>query len=55
METSLGEAIIKVCELQNEKRVYPEYDSVIEICKRENKSYQEVYQTIIKECSSHIN
>ena len=55
VETSLGEAIIKVCELQNEKRVYPEYDSVIEICKRKNKSYQEVYQTIIKECSSRIN
>lgn len=55
VETSLGEAMIKVCELQNEKRVYPEYDSVIEICKRENKSYQEVYQTIIRECNAQTN
>ena len=55
VETSLGEAIIKVCKLQSEKRVYPEYDSVIEICKRENKSYQEVYQTIIRECNSQTN
>ena len=49
VETSLGEAMVKVCELQNEKRVYPEYDSIIEICKNKNKSYQEVYQTIIQE------
>ena len=51
VQTSLGQAIVKVCELENEVRFYPEYDSVIEICKLKNKSYQEVYQTIIRECS----
>lgn len=50
IETSLGQAIVKVCELDDETRFYPEYDSVIEICKSKNKSYQEVYQTIIREC-----
>lgn len=50
VQTSLGEAVIKVCHLSKGIRVYPEYDSVIEICKNHNKSYQDVYQTIIKEC-----
>lgn len=50
IQTSLGEVVIKVCELSSGIRVYPEYDSVIEVCKNQNKSYQDVYQTIIKEC-----
>ena len=50
VETSLGEVVVKECYLQSGKRVYPEYDSVINICKEVNKSYQDVYQTIIKEC-----
>lgn len=55
IETSLGEVVIKECYLPSGQRIYPEYDSVIEICKKYNKSYQDVYQTIIKECSKHNN
>lgn len=51
METSLGKVKVKICELHSGKRVYPEYNSVIDLCKIHNKSYQDVYQTIIKECS----
>lgn len=50
VETSLGEVVVKECYLPSGKRVYPEYDSVINICKEVSKSYQDVYQTIIKEC-----
>lgn len=49
--TSLGEAKIKVCELNGEKRFYPEYDSVTEICREHGKSFQEVYKLIERECS----
>lgn len=49
METSLGEVQVKVCELANGKRIYPEYSSIVEICKRTNLSYQEVYDLIRKE------
>ena len=49
--TSLGEANIKVCELNGEKRFYPEYDSVTEICREHGKSFQEVYKLIERECS----
>lgn len=55
VKTSLGEVVIKECYLNSVKRVYPEYDSVIEICKKHDKSYQDVYQIIIKECGEGVN
>lgn len=55
VKTSLGEVVIKECYLNSGKRAYPEYDSVIEICKEHDKSYQDVYQIIIKECGEGVN
>ncbi|MCC3669615.1 nickel pincer cofactor biosynthesis protein LarC [Terrisporobacter mayombei] len=55
VKTSFGEVVIKECYLNSGKRVYPEYDSVIEICKKHDKSYQDVYQIIIKECGEGVN
>lgn len=55
VKTSLGEVVIKECYLNSGKRVYPEYDSVIEVCKKHDKSYQDVYQIIIKECGEVLN
>ena len=49
LNTSLGEVKVKICDLSSSKRAYPEYDSIIEICKKYNMSYQDVYNTIIKE------
>lgn len=54
-QTSLGEACVKVCHLSTQKRAYPEYDSVIELCKKHNKSYQEVYQIIVKEYEDKLS
>ena len=54
-QTSLGEVVVKVCHLSRGKRIYPEYDSVIEMCKKHNKPYQDVYQIIVKECSDKLN
>ncbi len=47
--TSFGEARVKVCELP-EKRYYPEYDSIVRLCKTTGLSYQEIYELIIGEC-----
>ena len=55
IETSLGEVLIKKCYLPDGERIYPEYESIIEICKKYNKSYQDIYQIIIKECSKYNN
>ena len=49
VKTSIGEAEIKVCEVQGEKRYYPEYESVIRICKDKNMSYSEVYDILKRE------
>ena len=54
-QTSLGEVVVKVCHLSRGKRIYPEYDSVIEMCKKHNKPYQDVYQIIVKECIDGLN
>lgn len=45
-----GVAQVKVCTLQDEKRYYPEYDSVVAICNKTGKSYQEIYHFITEMC-----
>lgn len=45
--TPLGEARTKVCTLDGEERCFPEYDSVIGLCRQWEKSYQDVYQLIV--------
>ncbi|WKY47797.1 hypothetical protein Q5O24_00255 [Eubacteriaceae bacterium ES3] len=47
--TSIVQAEIKICELPSGIRIYPEYDSVVEICERNGISYQEGYHIIKSE------
>ena len=49
VKTSIGEAEIKVCEVEGDKRFYPEYESVVKICKDKNISYSEVYEILKRE------
>ena len=49
IDTPLGKVQIKLCDLKDEKRIYPEYNSIVEICKKSGKSYQEIYQFIVNE------
>jgi uncharacterized protein (DUF111 family) len=49
IQTSLGEVQVKICELPSGTRCYPEYSSIVEICKKHQMSYQDVYQMIIQE------
>lgn len=46
--TPLGEAEVKVCRIGQKKKIYPEYESVVRLCKENHMTYQEVYETIIK-------
>lgn len=50
VHTSLGEVQIKVCELPEGKRIYPEYESVADICRSSGKPYRDVYRLIEREC-----
>lgn len=53
VNTSYGEAHVKVCtipgceESSAEKRCYPEYESVAELCRKTGKSYEEIYCSIV--------
>ncbi len=49
IQSSLGEAKIKVCETRNGNKVYPEYDSVVALSNKHQLSFNEVYQLIINE------
>ena len=50
VQTSLGEAQVKICKIESGNRVYPEYSSVTELCKKHKMSFQDVYHQIQKEC-----
>lgn len=49
VKTFLGDADVKICDLENGKRVYPEYESVASICREKNLPFQEVYRMIQRE------
>ncbi len=34
IDTPLGKVQIKLCDLKDEKRIYPEYNSIVKICKK---------------------
>ncbi|MFA9377614.1 MAG: nickel pincer cofactor biosynthesis protein LarC [Lachnotalea sp.] len=50
MQMSLGEVQIKACKVKSVNKIYPEYSSVVELCKKHNMTYQEVYHRIQEEC-----
>lgn len=50
IETSFGKAEVKVCNVAGESRYYPEYESVIRLCRETKKSYQEIWQMISGMC-----
>lgn len=53
IDTSIGEAKVKVCTICQKQRNYPEYESVVELCRKSGKSYQEVYRLIERECNEN--
>ena len=48
VQTLLGEAQVKLCMLDGEERCFPEYNSVVRLCGQSGRSYQEIYQMILK-------
>ena len=54
INTSMGDVAVKVCELDYGKRLYPEYSSVIELCKEHDMPYQEVYNMIVREADEKV-
>lgn len=48
VETPLGEAQVKICSLQGETRVYPEYESVAALCRKHGVSWQEAFALVAR-------
>lgn len=46
VQTPLGEAQVKVCRLNGKERCFPEYESVVRLCREHHMNYQEVYRLI---------
>lgn len=55
IETSIGMARVKVCENEKLFRVYPEYNSVVELCRQNQMSYMDAYHLIQKECETFLH
>ena len=52
IETPLGMADVKCCEIHGDRVVYPEADSVIRLAKESGKGYTQIYQ-YIKDYAEH--
>jgi hypothetical protein len=46
IDTEFGKAQVKVCENDGIQRIYPEYESVVRICRENDLPYREVYEKI---------
>ena len=46
VETPYGKVQVKVCRIGEEVRAYPEYASVVEVCKTQNMSFQEAWRVV---------
>ena len=44
IDTPYGKVQVKVCRIGEEVRAYPEYDSVVELCKTHNMSFQKAWR-----------
>ena len=46
VETEFGEAVVKVCKHKDSVKIYPEYDSVVDICSKSGLSFNDAFQII---------
>lgn len=50
VQTVYGEALVKACMTEEGSRFYPEYESVVKICREKGLAYPEVYEKILNCC-----
>ncbi len=54
IQTEYGEVQIKICKLNSQLRIYPEYESIIQICRQTKRSYYEIYNELQKICCRQL-
>lgn len=55
VETSLGEAQVKICDVYGEARIYPEYESAAAIASAKKLPYREVWERILEEAEKILS
>lgn len=50
LQTSFGDIRVKLCDLNGSQRIYPEYDSVVQICQQTGRSFPDVYCKLLETC-----
>lgn len=48
-QTSFGEVKVKICGLGENRRIYPEYESIAAVCRDSGLSYQEAWDQVCRE------
>lgn len=46
VQTPYGEAEVKICEKDDMKKVYPEYESVVRLCEESGAAFQDVFESV---------
>ena len=54
VDTTLGEAQVKVCDVYGEMRVYPEYESVAAIAAEKKLAYRDVWERVLREAEAAL-
>lgn len=54
IDTPLGPVRIKICRIGTEKRAYPEYESIAELCRNCGLSYQEVWGVVSRAAAEAV-
>lgn len=54
VETSLGMAEVKVCRAGEIVRVYPEYESIVVICREKHMDFQDVWNRVYEEVKERL-
>lgn len=55
IKTKYGIVLAKKCKMDEQDKIYPEYDSVVEVCKNEKLPYLDVYNEAIREYEQEKN
>lgn len=52
IQTKLGEAQVKICEAGGRKHFYPEYESVVKLCRENHMSYPDMFRYVEREAQT---